>query len=131
MLSSILLALAACRTLAGVGTECENSAREYSRMLRWQEFDAAITFADKSLRDEFQKRIEGAKEVKLADYRIKSLKCDPEKGEAEVKVEFDYYVQPSVRLRTAEDLQKWVYGEVDGKKQWRLTTLLPDFANNP
>ncbi|KAF0220460.1 MAG: hypothetical protein FD174_1114 [Geobacteraceae bacterium] len=128
LLSPLLLALAACSSLAVIGLECEKRTKEYNRMLRWQEFDnAAIVFVDKPLRDEFQKRIAAAKDVKVADYRVKSLECDPEKGEATVKAEFDYYIPPSMTLKTAEDVQKWVYSGENGKKEWRLKTLLPAF----
>ncbi len=129
MLLFVLPALAACSSLAVIAMECEKSAKEYNRMLRWQEFDtASIAFVDEPLRNEFQKRIAALKDVKMADYRVKSLECMPEKGEATVKVEFDYYTPPSMKLKTAEDVQKWIYREGKGKKQWRLTTLLPEFA---
>lgn len=129
LLLILLPALAACSSLAVVGLECEKSAKEYNRMLRWQEYEAAtIVFVDEPLRNEFQQRIAAIKDVKMADYRVKSLECKPEKGEATVKVEFDYYTPPSMTLKTAEDVQKWIYREENGKKQWRLTTLLPEFA---
>lgn len=124
----LLLPLAACRTLTGAGEEFEKSSKAYNRMLRWQEMDqAAAAFVDKGLRPQFQQQIEAAKGVKVVDYRVKSLECDPEKGEAEVRVEFDYYVPPSTTVKTADDLQKWVYREENGKMVWRLTTLPPAF----
>ena len=134
LIAVIPLLLNGCSTFkdiknANIGTEFTQSAKGYRNLLRWQEFDtAAIAFVDEPLRDEFQKRIEALKDVKMADYRVKSLECMPEKGEATVKVEFDYYTPPSMKLKTAEDVQKWIYREGNGKKQWRLTTLLPEFA---
>jgi len=49
------------------------------------------------------------------------------KGEATVKVEFDYYRPPSTRVHTVEDLQKWSYEGDNDQRNWRLKSLLPEF----
>ena len=42
-------------------------------------------------------------------------------------MEWDYYIPPSVKLKTVEDPQKWRYIEKLDKKGWLLKTLLPEF----
>ncbi len=100
----------------------------YIRMIRWSEFDKSTLFyVDDPLRDEFQKRVDDVSEVKVVDYRVKNLVCRPKEGTAEVTVEWDYYIPPSITIRTIKDDQKWRYLEEEKRKGWLLTTLLPEF----
>ena len=55
------------------------------------------------------------------------MECDPVKGEGKAKVEFDYYRPPSTKVHSVEDIQKWSYEEENGRRIWRLQTLLPEF----
>jgi hypothetical protein len=51
----------------------------------------------------------------------------PEKGEATIILDIDYYREPSVTLKTVEDKQVWKYLGGEDNKRWRLMTLPPDF----
>ncbi len=100
----------------------------YVRMIRWHEFDKSTLFyVDEPLRDEFQKRVDDVDQVSVVDYRIKNLVCRPKEGTAEVTVEWDYYIPPSVTVKTVKDDQRWRYVEEEKRKGWLLTTLLPEF----
>jgi hypothetical protein len=108
--------------------EFNDSSSGYLALVRWQELDkGGLAFVAKPLREEFRKRVAAAGKVKVVDYRVRNLECRPEKGEAEVTVEWDYYAPPSTRLKTLEDIQKWRYEKVDGISGWVLGTLLPEF----
>ncbi len=124
----LLLFLAACRSFSVSPMQFERVSRDYNAMLRWQESAmAATTFVDKGARTAYEAKVAASTGVKIADYRVVSWECDSDKGEARVKVEFDYYIPPSTRMKTVTDEQKWVYREEPGQEGWRLTTLLPDF----
>ncbi|HEY6871317.1 MAG TPA: hypothetical protein VI298_01190 [Geobacteraceae bacterium] len=126
----IPLLLTSCTTLRNIniGGEFEKSSRSYLQLVRWQEFEsAAVTYVSPPLREAYRERIKAAGEVKVADYRVKVVECDPVKGEATAKVEFDYYRPPSTRVLTVEDVQKWSYEDENGQRIWRLKTLLPEF----
>ena len=126
----ITLPLVSCSTLKNinVGGEFEKSSRSYIQLVRWQEFEsAAVTYVSPPQQEAYRERIKAAGEVKVADYRVKMMVCDPVKGEATVKVEFDYYRPPSTRVHTVEDLQKWSYEGDNDQRNWRLKTLLPEF----
>ena len=130
LLSALLLMLSACQSLhyMNVAEDFDKGTRSYLKMVRWNELDKApLTFVDEPLREEFEKRIKGRKDVQIADYRVKYMDCRPEKGEGEVTVEWDYYIPPSVKLKTVEDAQKWRYIEKEEQKGWLLKTLLPEF----
>ena len=129
-IAMIALPLVSCSTLKNIniGGEFEKSSRSYIQLVRWQEFEsAAVTYVSPSSQEAYRERIKAAGEVKVADYRVKMMECDPVKGEATVKVEFDYYRPPSTRVHTVEDLQKWAYEGENDRHIWRLKSLLPEF----
>jgi hypothetical protein len=126
----ITLLLVSCTTMKNIniGGEFEKSSRSYIQLVRWQEFEsAAVTYVSPPQQEAYRERIKAAGEVKVADYRVKVIVCDPVKGEATVKVEFDYYRPPSTRVHTVEDLQKWSYEGDNDQRNWRLKSLLPEF----
>ncbi len=108
----------------------EESSRGYNKMVRWQEQEnACLLYVDQSIRDQFLERVKAAKEVKIVDYRIKTLECETDRKHATATVEMDYYIPPSTTVKTLEDVQKWTYVEDEVKDVfgWRLTSLLPEF----
>ncbi len=134
LVSVALLLLSSCgETMRNsrITEEFMTTHKGYVRMIRWHEFDKSTLFyVDEPLRDAFEKRVEDYNEVKVVDYRIKNLECWPKKVTAEVTLEWDYYVPPSVTVRTVQDNQKWRYVEDQDRTGWLLTTLLPEFKND-
>jgi hypothetical protein len=134
IVSVTLLALASCSSWREsmrddrVAEKFANTSKNYIRLIRWHEFEkSTLTYVDDKLREDFQKRIEAFEEVKVVDYRIKNQECRPKKGTAEVDVEWDYYLPPSVTVKTVKDPQKWRYVDEENSHEWVLTTLLPEF----
>jgi uncharacterized protein YceK len=136
LLRIILLAIAValmggCETIKNktVTWELEENSKSYNKMLRWNEMEKAEwIFPPEELREEFKRKVRAASTVKVTDYRVKKMECFPEKGEATVIVDIDYFREPSITLKTLEDRQEWKYvEEAGGKKIWRLMTLPPDF----
>ena len=130
LLLSVMALLGACETLRNqsASEDFQRSSKSYNSMIRWDEMESAQwAFPPEQLREEYGRRVESAKGVKITDYRVKKTECSPEKGEATVIVEFEYYREPSVSTKTVRDVQKWKYVDEGGKKTWRLMTLLPDF----
>ena len=124
----LTLFLAGCRNPYLVAQRFDDTYPEYNRLVRWQEHqNACLGFADPSVKEECLARARTAKGASMADYRVKRVDVDSAKGTATVRVEFDYYVLPSTRLKTLEDVQEWRYEQVDGKERWRIVTPLPDF----
>lgn len=129
LLAAVAL-LGACETMRNrnAGEDFQESSKTYNRMIRWDEMETAQwAFPSEELREEFGRRVASAKGVKISDYRVKSTVCSPEKGEAIVIVDFEYYREPSYKVKTVRDTQKWKYVDERGKKVWRLTSLLPEF----
>ena len=134
LVSVILLLLPSCAAWREsmrndrVAEEFITTSKGYVRMIRWHEFDKSTLFyVDEPLREDFQKRVSAIDKIKVVDYRIKNQECWPKKGTAEVTVEWDYYIPPSVTVRTVIDPQKWRYVDEEDRRGWLLTTLPPEF----
>lgn len=128
LLFLLLFLLAGCRNPYLVAQRFDDTYREYNQLVRWQEHEnACMHFADPGVADECMARARAAKGASVADYRVKGVDVDPAKGTATVRVEIDYYVLPSTRLKTLEDVQQWRYEAVDGAERWRIVTPLPEF----
>jgi len=107
----------------------DKASRDYNVKMRWQQMDVAcMAYMDAALLEECSRRVDAAREVKVAEYRVRSLVYDKEHGTARAVVEFDYYVPPGVTLKTVVDRQEWaLVGEGDAMKSWKLKTLPPEF----
>jgi hypothetical protein len=123
------LLLAGCATSSGIREAFELSSREYNRMLRWKEMDeACAAFSDAPLVKECRERGAALRDVSMADLRIRNTEYRGEKTRetATVRVEIDYFVLPSGRVKTAEYLEQWAFRDLDGRKRWCITTLPPE-----
>ena len=130
LMSALLLILSSCQTIRDqkVAEDFTTTTRGYIRMVRWNELDKApLSFVVDSQREEFQQRIDAAREVKIFDYRVRNMECNVRTGEAGLTVEWDYYIPPSVTVKSVEDVQKWHYVKENDKGLWLLMTLLPEF----
>ena len=131
LLVSILALAGGCETMENMQTcnEFEQNSKSYNKLIRWNELEKAeAVFPPEQLREEFKGKVKAAKGVKVTDFRIKSLECLPEQGEATVVIDIDYYREPSITLKTVEDVQKWKYELVGvGDRRWLLQTMPPDF----
>lgn len=130
---SIIISLSSCASYEAMPEfrdEYERSITEYNNLLRSEEFEQAGRFVVDSLREEFDAKAKAAKNVQIIDHQISSV--DSEillKGAAIVTVQINYTIPPSSEVKTLVDSQKWsyVYVESEGRKRWRLMTLLPEF----
>jgi hypothetical protein len=122
----VMVTLSSCSTYSTRG-ELDETARAYSIVVRWKQFETADLFAASSIRDEFEKRVKAAKEVEVMDYEIIDVEYDEAKKKATVNAKISYSTRSSNRVRSLVDKQIWMYEEQKGSKGWRLTTLLPEF----
>ncbi|WP_243369872.1 hypothetical protein [Geotalea sp. SG265] len=127
LLAGLLLVFSGCTLDYVVKDNFEKTSRSYATMLRWQEFEGAVAFVDAPLRDDYRKRIESAREIRVLDSRVLSKDCDVNTKKGEVVMELDYTINPSMTVKTVSDLQKWRYFDEGEKRGWRLESLLPEF----
>jgi hypothetical protein len=131
LLLSVIALVGGCETIRNknIGFEFEQKTKSYNLLMRWNELDKAVAvFPPDRLREEFRQKVKAAKGVTVTDVRVKSQSCLPKKGEATVVTEIDYYREPSVTVRSVEDVQAWQYVEEEKDAWvWRLMSLPPDF----
>jgi uncharacterized protein YceK len=130
LLLLVIALMGGCETIRNksITWELEECSKSYNKMIRWHEMDKAeAVFPPEELQEEFTRKVRAARNVTVTDFRVKKMECSPEKGEATVVVDIDYYREPSVTVKTLEDKQEWKYVEENGNKRWRLMTLPPDF----
>lgn len=130
ILCGMCLVLAGCASYqaAGLCEGLDRSVKDYNRMLRWHEIEnAGMTFVDSGLREEYLKQAETLKNrgLSVADFRILSSQCLPEKKTGDALAEFDYYLLPSNRIKTISYRQEWAYRE--STKSWIIRSGLPAF----
>ena len=117
----------------GRGEDCERTIKDYSKAVRWLELEkAALTMVDKEQREAYVQAADQIRRrgVTMVDFRILGQHCRPEQGTADAIMEFDYFVMPDNRLKTASDRQKWVYREEPTDDQvpgWKLISPPPSF----
>ncbi len=126
LLLLITLTLAAC---AGAQTRSafDKSLEKYNELVRWHDLDRAAFFAAPDIFNEFGKRAEEAKKVKVYDYQVIDKKYDEKKLEASVIVIYSYYLYASAEAKKLTDNQKWIYTGEGENKSWKLQSLLPEF----
>ena len=125
-----LMIVSGCAYRMGTCEVHDQSMKAFNRLLRWHEVESAgMAYLESSLRDTFMKSAADMKKrgVVITDYRILTSECLADKRSAEVIAEFDYYVQPSVRVRSISYRQLWIFGDDDEKKSWKLKSGLPPF----
>ncbi len=126
----IFISAGACARIETMNSlnDFETSSKKYNQMIRWHDLNkAGLTFVDDSVKEQYAERVKAAKGVNIADYRVLYQECSPEKKTARVVVEIDYFIPPSVTLKTVEDDQKWEYVVSNESKFWKLKTPLPQF----
>lgn len=125
----LTLILSGCRNPYLIAQRFEDSSREHNRLMRWQGLEqSCVIFAGDQVRDACLERARAAKDVSVADYRVTSTELDVDRGTATVRMEVDYFVLPSTRLKTVEDVQEWRYVEEEERgSRWLLVTPPPEF----
>ncbi len=120
-----LLMLAASHSLAGTGEDLQRSVKEYNRLLRWQEGDTAVVRFVQPLRQpDYLQHGPGREPAHVVDYRIGPINWQTPGSVAVVPVEVDYYVPPSVTVKTTLDNEEWHYTEGQG---WQITSAPPEY----
>ena len=123
----IAAALVSCATEKSTSEDFGKISMDYNELLRWNRFEDASLYPADTISEKYRERVEMAKNVKIADFRVVNVTLDDKNKKASVKIEIDYYTLSSPKLRTVTDNQRWAYEGEEGKGAWRLMSLLPEF----
>ncbi len=129
--SAILFSLLACgssfdKSVNAVG---EMSRDDFMNALRWKQYKVAAEFMLPENRKDFLATFNKLKDIHITDVRLLDLQETAEGRRFETSIEMDYYLLPSVSVKTFSFDQDWVYfaGEDTQQTGFRIVTSFPDF----
>ena len=129
--AAILFSLLACSShLDKPVTEvAEMSRDDFMNALRWKQYKVAAEFMLPENRKDFLATFRKLKDIHITDVRLLNLQETAEGRRFETSIEMDYYLLPSVSVKTFSFSQDWVYfaGEDSSQKGFRIITSFPDF----
>jgi len=129
--SAILFSLLACgssfdKPVNAVG---EMSRDDFMNALRWKQYKVAAEFMLPENRKDFLATFNKLKDIHITDVRLLDMQETAEGRRFETSIEMDYYLLPSVSVKTFSFDQDWVYfaGEDSSQKGFRIITSFPVF----
>ena len=129
--SAILFSLLACSSHfeTSVNEVAELSRNDFMNALRWKQYKVAAEFMLPENRKDFLTTFNKLKDIHITDVRLLDLQEKAEGRRFETSIEMDYYLLPSVSVKTFSFSQDWVYfaGEDSAQKGFRIITSFPDF----
>lgn len=130
ILLTILLALllSGCATFNPPAKQHKSALDDFMYALRWQLYPEAAAYFTSEHREAFLDRMENLKDLNVTDVRLKRVELTDEGRRAETLMEMDYYILPSMTLKTLQLKQSWSYLEADAAGSgFLITTPFPKF----
>jgi len=129
--AAILFSLLACGSSfdKSVNEVGEMSRDDFMNALRWKQYKVAAEFMLPDNRKDFLATFNKLKDIHITDVRLLDLQETAEGRRFETSIEMDYYLLPSVSVKTFSFDQDWVYfaGEDSSQKGFRIITSFPVF----
>ena len=126
----LVLLLAACSShvqpTAALG---EMSRNDFMAAMRWKNFKAAASHMQPEYRQAFMKTFTSLKDIDITDVRLADLQIYEEGLRFETTVEMEYYLLPSVTVKTFSFDQTWLFyaGDDPAHQGFYIATPFPDF----
>lgn len=132
-LAGLLLLMAGCGAFPSkVLTPESQFARvqdEFMQHLRWRDFRAASRYFTETHRESFLRHFRESDDLNITDVRLLSAEYVADNERMETEVEVEYFLLPSVTLKTFRFEQQWRFfrGGENLPGKWRITSLFPEF----
>ena len=125
----LALALPGCRKTLTPEKDLYESLGGFVQRLRWMDFNgAARYFQDPEMGQEFAQPLRRREGLNLTDVRIAQVVLSPERTQATVTLELEYFVLPSASVIEQEVVQQWQMSpelDLTGSK-WFILTPFPE-----
>ena len=107
----------------------ERSRDTFMSDLRWKSFKDAASLMQPEHRQDFMKTFTALKDIDITDVKLIDLQISEEGRRFETTVEMEYYLLPSVTLKTFRFDQTWMFFDGDDPEQqgFLITTPFPEF----
>ena len=128
LLPLLLLALVGCGVFNSREGDRKEAFDNFVKYLRYQLYPAAGSYFTPDLRQEFLDRMEQVKGLNITDVRLVRVDVREDGGRVDARLEMDYYLLPSVTVKTLRIDQVWRYREdpLEGRGFF-ITTPFPAF----
>lgn len=125
VLAVLSLVLGAC---AGMSKEMETyqlETRHYEQALRWQNYDAVVSFHKDARKTMTTQKLKHLKKYKVTAYKVISNIVSPDARHADETVEIKYFNTDYQLVRDLTLHNRWEYDAE--QKRWYLLNPLPAF----
>lgn len=122
-----LVILVGCQTLNPPEKQGASALDDFIYALRWQQFDAAAGFMQPEFRKDFLATFKDNKDLTVVDVRLVEANVFDEGRHTETIIDMDYYLLPSLTVKTFRFEQTWVYQDQAASEEgyYQITTPFP------
>jgi hypothetical protein len=123
----LLLALTACTLFQPLSKQRKAALDDFMYALRWHRHTEAAEFFTDEHRGDFLDQLEKfGKDLSITDVRLQRLDVADDGHRAVARLEMDYFLLPSVSLKTLRIDQTWVYFKTGDTEYYGLPITRPD-----
>ena len=124
----LFLMLCGCGVLNSREGDRKAAFDNFTKYLRYQLYPAAASYFAPELRDEFLDRMERVKGLNVTDVRLVRVDVKEDGTRVDARLEMDYYLLPSVTVKTLRIDQVWRHREDSPEGNgFFITTPFPAF----
>lgn len=105
----VVVTLGGCGLLDSRKKDREAALDNFMKYLRYQLYPAAASHFCPDLRDPFLDQVEQIKGLNVTDVRLVRVDVSDEGARVDARLEMDYYLLPSVTVKTLRINQGWRY----------------------
>ncbi len=124
----LLLALGGCGVLNSRDGDRKAAFDNFVKYLRYQLYPAAASYFAPDLREAFLDQMEQIEGLNVTDVRLVRVDVKEDGARVDARLEMDYYLLPSVTVKTLRIDQVWRHHEDPREGNgFFITTPFPDF----
>jgi hypothetical protein len=127
----LILLVAACGSRVQTPPDklAEMSRNDFISAIRWKQYQVAASLMKPEFREEFLNTFNPLKDLNIVDVRLVDLKTFQENRRFESTIEMDYFILPSITVKTYIFKQTWVFfnGEDPALQGFLIVTPFPKF----
>jgi hypothetical protein len=107
----------------------EMSRDDFMNGMRWKRFNVSASFMQPEYRKDFLTTFADVKDIHITDIRLLDLQPFDENRRFDTTIEMDYYLLPSVTVKTFRFNQTWQFfdGENYPHEGYLIVTPFPEF----
>jgi hypothetical protein len=107
----------------------EMSRDDFMSAMRWSQYQVAASLMKPEYREDFLNTFNALKDLHIVDVRLIDLKTFQEDRRFETTIEMDYYLLPSITVKSFQFKQTWVFfeGEDQALQGFLIVTPFPEF----